>query len=79
MPRQVNIHEAKTHLSKLLLEVQQGSDIIIAKAGKPIAKLIHITTFPMPRAPGSATGRVTLTADFNDPLPDTTLDAFNGS
>ena len=79
MSKQVNIHEAKTQLSKLLLEVQQGNDIIIAKAGKPLAKLIHVTNLPMTRVPGSATGRVTFSADFNDPLPDTTLDTFNGS
>ena len=79
MLKQVNIHEAKTHLSRLLLEVQQGNDIVIAKAGKPIAKLIHMAVLPVARVPGSAAGRVTLTADFHDPLPDATLDAFNGS
>lgn len=79
MSKQVNIHEAKTQLSKLLLEVQQGNDIIIAKAGKPIARLIQIITLPATRVPGSAAGRVMVKDDFNDPLPGDTLDAFNGS
>ena len=63
----VNIHEAKTHLSRLLDRVQQGEQIVIAKAGRPIAMLTPIAA-PPPRQPGR--DRVVIHDDFDDPLPD---------
>ena len=65
----VNIHEAKTHLSKLLVRVSNGEKIIIAKAGKPIAVLSPIQEKVKQRIPGSDAGKVTMMDNFDDPLP----------
>ncbi|MCP5099493.1 MAG: type II toxin-antitoxin system Phd/YefM family antitoxin [Chloroflexi bacterium] len=66
----VNIHEAKTHLSKLLVRVSNGEQIIIAKAGKPIALLTPIQDRPKERIPGNDVGKVVIKANFDDPLPE---------
>ena len=66
----VNIHEAKTHLSKLLKRVMNGEEIIIARAGEPIARLLPIMPQPGPRKPGSAVGQVIISPDFDEPLPE---------
>jgi prevent-host-death family protein len=66
----VNIHEAKTHLSRLLERVQAGEDIVIAKAGKPIAVLSAVRSRPHQRVPGMDKGKVIIHADFDDPLPE---------
>jgi prevent-host-death family protein len=63
----VNIHEAKTHLSRLLERVQNGEEITIAKAGKPIATLNAIREHPARRVPGN--DKIIIHADFDDPLP----------
>ena len=76
--KQVNIHEAKTHLSRLLEEVAAGSEIVIARAGEPVARLISIKTGVRPRKPGFLKGRMRIAADFDAPLPDELLDAFEG-
>ena len=76
MPVQVNIHEAKTHLSKLLVQVGEGEEIIIVKSGKPIARLIAIKERVSRRQPGSAKGQVTVAADFDAPLPEPILEEF---
>jgi prevent-host-death family protein len=69
----VNVHHAKTHLSKLLARVAAGEEVTIARAGHPIARLVPIN--PMePRKPGLAKGR--LTDAFFDPLPADELDAW---
>jgi len=73
---QVNIHEAKTHLSRLLVQAGEGEEIIIAKAGKPIARLIPIKERILRRQPGSAKGQVVVAADFNAPLPEPILEEF---
>lgn len=73
---QVNIHEAKTNFSKLVARANQGEEIIIAKAGRPLAKLVAIAPPPKPRKTGSAKGMVSISDDFNDPLPDDLLDRF---
>ncbi len=67
----VNIHEAKTHLSRLLNQAHAGAEIIIAKAGTPFAKLVPIEP-PTKRKPGIAKGAVT--DSFFDPLPDEELE-----
>jgi len=67
---QVNIHEAKTTLSKLLERVMNGEEIIIAKSGKPIARLTPIDRPPCRRTPGSAAGQVVIGPDFDEPLPE---------
>ena len=76
MPVQVNIHEAKTHLSKLLVQVGAGEEIIIAKAGKPIARLVPVVDRSPQRLPGSAKGKVTIAPDFDAPLPEDILEEF---
>ena len=64
----VNIHEAKTHLSKLLVRVSNGEQIIIAKAGKPIAVLSPIQDKVKQRVPGGDAGKVIIRDNFDDPL-----------
>ena len=74
----INIHEAKTNLSRLVEEVALGNEIIIAKAGKPVARLV-------PLAPQKSTirfdllkGKVKIPRDFNAPLPAEIIRAFEG-
>lgn len=74
----VNIHEAKTHLSKLLEEVSRGKEVVIAKAGKPMAKLSSITPAKPIRKPGFLKGKIKIADNFDAPLPDELLDAFEG-
>ncbi len=74
----VNIHEAKTHLSKLVEAVSKGQEIIIAKSGKPIAKLTGIKVARPIRKPGFLKGKIRIADDFDAPLPEDLLDAFEG-
>ena len=60
----VNIHEAKANFSKLIETVMQGEEIIIAKAGKPVAKLVSIASVKPERKPGALKGRIKISADF---------------
>jgi prevent-host-death family protein len=73
---EVNIHEAKTHLSRLLQRVAMGEEVVIAKAGTPVAKLVPIGTKPQKRVIGSAKGEFVVPDDFNDPLPKEIEDLF---
>jgi len=73
----VNIHEAKTHLSSLLERVARGEEIIIGKAGKPIAKLVPYQETLEPRTLGGWEGRVWMADDF-DELPEEIAAAFRG-
>lgn len=61
-----NIHQAKTHLSKLLEEVAKGKEVIIAKAGKPVAKLVSFKEEKKPRKPGLWKGKIWMSDDFNE-------------
>ncbi|OGY09497.1 MAG: hypothetical protein A2782_04395 [Candidatus Blackburnbacteria bacterium RIFCSPHIGHO2_01_FULL_43_15b] len=61
-----NIHEAKTNLSKLLEQVAQGKEVIIAKAGKPVARLVPHKEELQPRMPGALKGKISVPDDFND-------------
>jgi prevent-host-death family protein len=72
----VNIHEAKTHLSRLLSRVMAGEEIIIARAGKPVARLIPIGDRPATRVSGSAKGEVVIATNFDAPLSGEMLEAF---
>ena len=74
----VNIHEAKTHLSRLLEKVGKGAEIIIAKAGKPVARLVPLRRPPRPRRLGILEGRFKVPKDFDAPLSDDVIDAFEG-
>jgi len=73
---EVNIHEAKTHLSRLLERVAMGEEVIITKAGTPVAKLVTVKTHPRKRMLGSAKAEFTVPDDFNDPLPKQIEDLF---
>lgn len=70
MTAKFNIHEAKTHLSKLLQRVMNGEEIIIAKAGKPVARLTPIEPEAEKRVPGSARSQVEILPNFDEPLPE---------
>lgn len=74
MTQQYNIHSAKTHLSSILEKVAEGETVIIAKAGKPIAKLVPIKSEKQPRKPGALKGK--LSDSFFEPLPDTLMEAW---
>jgi prevent-host-death family protein len=65
----VNIHEAKTTLSQLLESVLAGEDVVISKAGTPLARLIPYHVQKKPRSPGIWKGKVIIADDFDDPLP----------
>ena len=75
MPTIVNVHEAKTHLSRLLDEVHAGAEIILAKAGKPYARLVPLADPAPQRMPGRLKGQVD-TSRFFDPLPEDELGAW---
>lgn len=78
-PKQVNLYEAKTHLSQLVKEAAAGREIIIANAGQPMARLMPLVTERKPqREPGQWKGRIWIADDFDDPLPDDILAAFEG-
>ncbi len=67
--KKVNIHEAKTHLSRLVEDVAAGEEVIIAKAGKPVARLVAFEKLAQPRTPGALKGRIKIADDFDAPLP----------
>ncbi|MDQ6773177.1 MAG: type II toxin-antitoxin system Phd/YefM family antitoxin [Candidatus Dormibacteraeota bacterium] len=74
---QVNIHEAKTRFSELIERVQRGEEVIIGKAGKPVARLTGYGRPGEPRLPGGWTGRVEIASDFDD-LPAEVRATFTG-
>ena len=75
---QVNIYEAKTHLSKLIDRAAAGHDVIIGRAGRPVARLTRLEEPKRPLRYGILKGKVRIAADFDAPLPDETLAAFEG-
>ena len=77
MTTTVNVHEAKTQLSRLLEAASRGEEVVIARNGEPVARLVPIA--PAKRLPGAARGRGRLTAESFAPLSDELLDAFEGS
>jgi prevent-host-death family protein len=66
----VNIHEAKTHLSRLVERVEAGEEITLARAGRPVARLVPYRARPMPRQAGVWKGQVWIGPDFDEPLPE---------
>lgn len=73
---QANIHEAKTHFSELLAHVMAGEEIIIAKAGSPVARLVPFQKKRRRRVFGSAKGKIWVSEDFDNPLPPDLLKKF---
>jgi prevent-host-death family protein len=65
--RAINIHEAKTHLSRLVERVEGGEEIVIARAGRPVARLVAFHARSEPRTPGVWRGRIRLSQDFDAP------------
>ena len=76
--KQFNIHEAKTHWSALLRRVAAGEEITIANRGVPVARLVPVTAKTMQRTLGILRGKFTVPDDFDAPLPDDILEAFEG-
>lgn len=74
----VNLHAAKTHLSRLVDQAAAGEEIVIAKAGKPVAKLVPLDRPRARRVLGSLQGRLRVPDDFDAPLPEDVLRAFEG-
>jgi len=68
--RKVNIHEAKTHLSRLIQEVVDGGEVVIARDNVPLVQLVLLDSAKSARILGTAKGKVTLAADFDEPLAD---------
>ena len=71
----MNIHEAKTHLSRLVERVEGGQEIVIARAGRPVARLIPYRARTSPRMPGQWRGLVSISPDF-DRTDEAILDSF---
>ncbi len=65
----VSVHEAKTHLSRLLQLVEAGEEVVIARAGKPVARLVPVVEM-LAKVPGHLKGKIVVPDDFDDPLPD---------
>ena len=78
MMKTVNMHEAKTHLSRLVDEVESGGEVTIARAGKPVARLVPVKPAATPRRPGLLRGRIHISDDFDAPLPPEVLAQFYG-
>jgi prevent-host-death family protein len=76
MLREINLYDAKTHLSTLVEEAAAGAEIVIAKNGRPRARLVAVRSHA--RRPGSAKGRIRMSADFDAPLPADVLEGFLG-
>ncbi len=75
MTKSVGVHEAKTHLSRLLEDVASGEEVVITRRGRAVAQLVR-ASHPPARRLGLDRGRFTVPEDFDAPLPDDLLDAF---
>ena len=73
----VNVHQAKTHLSRLLVQVESGEEVVIARNGKPVARIVRVEKKGK-RQFGSMKGRIKLDDSFFDPLPEEELAAWEG-
>jgi len=78
MAKLINIHEAKTHLSRIVEEVAAGDEIIIAKAGRPVARLVPLESIAPAKRLGLLRGAFNVPDDFDAPLPPETLASFEG-
>ena len=76
--KRVNIHQAKTELSKLVERVEAGEEIVIARAGKPVAKLVPFTRARARRQLGWLDGKFKIPEDFDAPLPESIMRLFEG-
>jgi prevent-host-death family protein len=74
----INIHDAKTHLSRIVEDVAAGSEVVIAKAGKPMARLVPLGAARRKISFGLLKGKIRIASDFDAPLPETILSTFEG-
>jgi prevent-host-death family protein len=74
----VNVHDAKTHFSRLLDRAHEGEEFVIAKAGRPVARLGPLAPRGKKRRLGLLDGKLRIPDDFNEPLPDEVIAAFEG-
>lgn len=75
---QLNIHQAKTHFSRLIDQTLEGQEVVISRAGKPVVRLVPYQTPEAPRCPGAWKGKVKMAKNFNAPLPKAVLKNFEG-
>jgi prevent-host-death family protein len=75
---EVSVYAAKTHLSRLLDRAAKGEEVVITRNGRPIARLVPVAALRAPRKLGGLRGRIRIADDFDAPLPDELLDAFEG-
>ena len=73
----VNVHEAKTHLSRLLVDAEAGQDVVIARNGKPVAKLVPVARKGKPKF-GTLKGKIKIDERFFEPLPEEELKLWEG-
>ena len=78
MPKIVNLHAAKAHLSRLVDEAAAGQEIVIAKAGTPVARLVMFRKQTKPRKLGLLKGQICVAKDFDAPLPTELMKLFEG-
>jgi prevent-host-death family protein len=78
VPQMINLYDAKTQLSQLVERAAAGEEIVIAKAGRPMALLVPIKRRSAPRVPGALKGKIMIGPDFEAPLPDEIARAFRG-
>ncbi|MGH8724131.1 MAG: type II toxin-antitoxin system Phd/YefM family antitoxin [Burkholderiales bacterium] len=74
----INVHDAKTHFSRLLERAEKGEEFVIAKAGRPVARLGPLRDKPRKRRLGGLEGKIKVPDDFDAPLPEGVLRAFEG-
>jgi len=74
----VNVHHAKTHLSRLLEQASAGKEVVISRYGRPVARIVPFRRSPVPRRLGTLKGRIVITGDFDSPLPNSVLKGFRG-
>ncbi|MDE1149985.1 MAG: type II toxin-antitoxin system Phd/YefM family antitoxin [Azospirillaceae bacterium] len=78
MSQPINLYEAKTNLSQLVERAAAGEEIVIAKAGRPLARLVPLAARPKLRQPGQFKGQIHIGPDFDAPLPEEIAKAFLG-
>lgn len=76
---EINIYAAKTHLSRLIDQVNAGEEVVITRHGRPVARLVQANATPPKRKLGTLKGKVQMSEDFDAPLPDEILKLFEGS
>lgn len=73
---EVNVHQAKTHLSRLLARIEMGEEVVISRAGRPVARLVPVGRRRRRRTPGQDVGKGWIAPDFDGPLPPEILKFF---